>query len=131
MICLLALAMLATVAARFVGAILRFLESDGLHRSPEIGHESPLPDRRAVMGTAPLPAGGGGAGAERRYNPLPLRLGFALTLLMLLAWAACGGGANVTHMPGTPAGTYTITIIAAEQQANLTQTTTFKLTVNP
>ncbi|PYV19907.1 MAG: hypothetical protein DMG21_00390 [Acidobacteria bacterium] len=92
MICLLALAMLATVAARFVGAILRFLESDGLHRSPEIGHESPLPDRRAVMGTAPLPAGGGGAGAERRYNPLPLRLGFALTLLMLLAWAACGGG---------------------------------------
>jgi ASPM-SPD-2-Hydin domain-containing protein len=71
--------------------------------------------------------------SSRRGTPWRARTGFALTLtlLMLLAWAACGGGAGVTHMPGTPAGTYTITITAADPQANLTQTTSVQLTVNP
>jgi len=54
-----------------------------------------------------------------------------LQMLWLLAWAACGGGAVVTHTPGTPAGTYTITLTATDPQAGLTQTATANLTVNP
>ena len=65
-------------------------------------------------------------------SPLQLsRIALAVTLLVLLAWAACGGGAVVTHTPGTPAGTYTITLTATDPQAGLTQTATANLTVNP
>jgi beta-propeller repeat-containing protein/centrosomal CEP192-like protein len=50
-------------------------------------------------------------GATRRFGPQPAqgrpaRFGVALTLLMVLAWAACGA----SHRPGTPPGTYTLTI---------------------
>ena len=70
--------------------------------------------------------------AARRSSPLQLsRIALAVTLLVLLAWAACGGGAVVTHTPGTPAGTYTITLTATDPQAGLTQTATANLTVNP
>jgi ABC-type glycerol-3-phosphate transport system substrate-binding protein len=56
----------------------------------------------------------------------PLQLLLALGLLLVLAWAACGGGGQ----PGTPAGTYTVTLKALDTQANLSHSTTVTLTVN-
>ena len=50
----------------------------------------------------------------------------ALALLLVLAWAACGGGGQ----PGTPAGTYTVTLKALDTQANLSHSTTVTLTVH-
>ena len=50
---------------------------------------------------------------------------FALALLLVLVWAACGGGGQ----PGTPAGTYTVTLKALDTQANLSHSTTVTLTV--
>lgn len=50
-----------------------------------------------------------------------------LTLLLVLAWAACGGGEE----PGTPPGTYTITLKAADSKGNRSHSTTVTLTVNP
>jgi uncharacterized YccA/Bax inhibitor family protein len=38
-------------------------------------------------------------------------LGLAAMLLMALVWAGCGGGGSpVVHNPGTPAGTYSLTV---------------------
>jgi hypothetical protein len=51
----------------------------------------------------------------------------ALALLLVAAWAGCGGGGR----PGTPPGTYTVTLKAADTQANLSHSTTVTLTVNP
>ena len=59
-------------------------------------------------------------------------LGACLVLVML--WSACGGGAQVVHMPGTPAGTYTLdvkgTVTSTVPSATLTHDFQFTLTVD-
>ena len=55
--------------------------------------------------------------------------GLALALLLVLAWGGCGGGSTVRN-PGTPAGTYTVTLKALDTQANLSHSTTVTLTVH-
>jgi len=63
----------------------------------------------------------------RRYRPLWALVALALGCLLALS---CGGaGVLSTHTPGTPAGTYTITITAAS--GNLSNSTTVNLTVSP
>jgi Kelch motif protein/HYDIN/CFA65/VesB family protein/centrosomal CEP192-like protein len=76
-----------------------------------------------------------GASAARRYGaPLArqrlARLALALTMFMVLAWASCGGAA-VSHMPGTPAGTYTLHLTANDTTASLSHSTTVTLIVSP
>jgi hypothetical protein len=57
-------------------------------------------------------------------------------LMMMLFWSACGGGGGGTAMqtPGTPAGTYTLsvnaTVTSATTSNNLTHSLTLSLTVN-
>ena len=56
-------------------------------------------------------------------------------LLLTLALAGCGGGgtsANVTPNPGTPAGTYPLTVTgtAGSGSSTLSHSVTFMLTVN-
>ena len=67
------------------------------------------------------------AGRQRK-----LRLRWALAAMLILAFAgftsACGGGGTpVMHNPGTPAGTYMITVTATS--GNATANTMFTLTV--
>jgi hypothetical protein len=54
-------------------------------------------------------------------------------LLLVLLWSACGGGAQVVHTPGTPAGTYTLdvkgTVTSTAPSATLTHDFQFTLTV--
>jgi hypothetical protein len=55
-------------------------------------------------------------------------------LLMMIVWAACGGGGNVVHTPGTPAGTYTIKVTgnmtSAAPSGQITHSLNLTLTVN-
>jgi hypothetical protein len=53
-------------------------------------------------------------------------------LLLTLALAGCGGSASVTHNPGTPAGTYTLTVTGStgSGSATLSHSVTLKLTVS-
>jgi len=67
--------------------------------------------------------------------PIRLRLGAAMLfalLLVALAIPGCGGGgAAVTHNPGTPAGTYSLTVTGTvtSGSATLTHSFTLKVTV--
>jgi len=54
-------------------------------------------------------------------------IGFAATLLLVLLWAACGGGGGGGGNPGTPKGTYTLTLTATS--GGVSRTTTVSLTV--
>jgi Abnormal spindle-like microcephaly-assoc'd, ASPM-SPD-2-Hydin/Beta-propeller repeat len=73
------------------------------------------------------------ASRGRRWPPAWLAM--ATTLLVLVLWASCGGGGGSTggggggggSKPGTPAGTYTITVSASA--STLSHTTTVSLTV--
>ena len=83
-------------------------------RWPQGPHSSPLPGTPSqwlwLMALSMLLVSAGTARptTTRLAHPRRARSTLALTLLMVLAWAACGGGAS--HQPGTPAGTYTLTI---------------------
>ncbi|MGA2607045.1 MAG: FG-GAP-like repeat-containing protein [Terriglobia bacterium] len=70
------------------------------------------------------------AGARQRRAAY--LLGACLLLVML--WSACGGGAQVIHTPGTPAGTYTLdvtaTVTSAATSSTLTHDFKFMLTVD-
>ena len=82
----------------------------------------------AFLGLASL-AALAGAG-KRRATYL---LGACLLVAML--WSACGGGGNqIIHTPGTPAGTYTLdvgaTVTSAATSSTLTHDFKFTLTVN-
>src|SRR5437773_4618620 len=72
---------------------------------PSLGGRRALPRRRVALGT--------------------------LTLLVTL-WTACGGGgSSVVHSPGTPAGTYTLTVTATvtSNSATLKHSENLELTV--
>jgi hypothetical protein len=66
-------------------------------------------------------------------------LALAALALMLMAWAACGGGgsatSSVTSNPGTPAGTYALTVTGTfssspGQATTLARTQSLSLQVN-
>ncbi len=61
--------------------------------------------------------------AARRLALLPL----ASLLLTVALWASCGGGggSGVIHVPGTPAGTYTLTIAATSGNLSHSTAVTF------
>jgi hypothetical protein len=98
----------------------------------------------ALLGWAVWAAGSRrGEGARRpamAYGRLRLSaLALAAMALMLMAWAACGGGggmvSNSSSNPGTPAGSYTITITGtyqstSGQSASLTHSQQLTLQVN-
>jgi ASPM-SPD-2-Hydin domain-containing protein len=87
--------------------------------------------RRATMRTSeqydPVWPLGGDGGFAATIRLALLAAGLACLL------AACGGGSNVTHLPGTPPGTYTITLTGTDTQVtpNVTHSTTVTLTVSP
>lgn len=71
----------------------------------------------------------------RRRRRWILLAPLAATLLMAALWSACGGGGSIgggggggNNNPGTPAGTYTLTITAASQ--GLSHAVSLSLTVN-
>jgi hypothetical protein len=55
-------------------------------------------------------------------------------LLVVMLWSACGGGGQVAHTPGTPAGTYTLDVSATATSttppSTLTHDFKFTLTVD-
>ncbi len=63
-------------------------------------------------------------------KPFPM-LGLAAMLLMALVWAGCGGS-NVVHNPGTPAGTYSLTVTGTVTSGSnaLKHSLTLNLTVS-
>ena len=67
-----------------------------------------------------------------RRRPSPWLWGTCL--LMMMVCAACGGGSNVVHSPGTPTGTYTLKVTgivtSAPTSTQLTHVTNLTLTVN-
>jgi len=68
---------------------------------------------------------------RRRVAVRPAVLAVALTLALLFFLPACGGGGvgcQATQNPGTPAGTYPLTIVGSS--GNLTNSATVSLTVN-
>jgi hypothetical protein len=90
-----------------------------------------------------------GAAAGRRWKtPQPIlayrrvrlsALALAALALMLMAWAACGGGGSATSSvvsnPGTPAGTYALTVTGTfnsspGQATTLVRTQPLSLQVN-
>lgn len=74
--------------------------------------------------------------ASRKIAPprLPAlrKVAFGLILLLAMAWPACGGGASGTWDPGTPVGTYTLTVSGtyAAGSTTLAHEVTLTLTVN-
>jgi hypothetical protein len=68
------------------------------------------------------------AGARKR--PAAYLLGLSLVMIML--WGACGGGGQVVHTPGTPSGTYALSVTATvTSNATSTQLThSLSLTLN-
>ena len=72
------------------------------------------------------------AGVSGWRSMVPLAAGLLLTLALA---AGCGGGgssSNVTHNPGTPAGTYTLTVTgtAGSDAATLSHSVTLALNVS-
>lgn len=73
-----------------------------------------------------------GFGARWRLRPAPLALG--IILLFVLTWASCGGGGGSGGggggSPGTPAGTYSLTVTGTYAgSTNLKQSVTLTLAV--
>ena len=81
----------------------------------------------ALLGLASV-----GALAAARKRRAAYLLGACLLMVML--WSACGGGAQVVHTPGTPAGTYTLdvsaTVTSAATSSKLTHDLKLTLTVD-
>jgi hypothetical protein len=81
----------------------------------------------ALLGLAGL---GALAGAGKRRAAYLL----AACLLMAMLWSACGGGGQVVHTPGTPAGAYTLdvsgTVTSSAPPSTLTHDFKFTLTVD-
>jgi hypothetical protein len=66
------------------------------------------------------------AGAKKRRAAYLLGAG----LLMVMLWSACGGGSQVVHNPGTPAGTYTLDVSAKMTNTTLEHDLKLTLTVD-
>ena len=78
----------------------------------------------AAMSPSSQPSGGEDAAATGRDVPrerlvFPRRLTEAsllVSLVLVLLWAACGGGGGEGTNPGTPLGTYQLTVTGANSQ---------------
>jgi hypothetical protein len=70
------------------------------------------------------------AGARKRRTAYLL----AFSLVVIMLWSACGGGGQVVHTPGTPTGTYalsvTATVTSTAASTRLTHTMSLTLNVN-
>jgi len=70
------------------------------------------------------------AGARKRRAAYLL----GLSLAMIMLWSACGGGGQVVHTPGTPSGSYalsvTATVTSAAASSKLTHSLNLTLNVN-
>jgi hypothetical protein len=53
---------------------------------------------------------------------------YSLALVSIFFMSACGGSSSIVHVPGTPKGTYTLTVTSSSGGVNHTQNLT--LTVN-
>ncbi len=104
---------------------------EGRKRVPNFRSRFPIPDSRlaSVFSRAPSRESPSADGPGGR---LPPRLSFAVLLTIALLWAGCGGGGgNVIHNPGTPAGDYLLSVTATTTSGTgaTTQTVTLSLKV--
>ena len=65
----------------------------------------------------------------------PLRRGCAwlclvCTVLLVLVWTGCGGGGGIVHTPGTPAGSYSLTITGTLTSGSAVLTHSLKVALN-
>jgi uncharacterized repeat protein (TIGR01451 family) len=69
--------------------------------------------------------------SQLRSKKAGLRVAGAMACLMMLAVAGCGGGSStpVQHNPGTPIGTFSITVSASSASSGAAATNTLLLTV--
>jgi hypothetical protein len=88
-------------------------------RVPVLGFRLPPAGRSPSAGAGPTP-----------YSPLPLRFALAAALFFAALGTSCGGGGNtVIQNPGTPSGTYTLTVTARITSGSTAVTHTLTLTL--
>jgi hypothetical protein len=100
---------------------------------PPVGRHRGLPLQIWLLALVMLASLGGIRATRAGWKPAPAMLAAALMLVLL--WVACGGGGGAAPpppRPGTPPGTYTLTVTGtvATGSGNLSHDITLTLKVN-